>query len=126
MLIYAIYTGIGQGTLGWLFLQVLTLIFLWIGLKTQNFVPTNISYVHYGALEFVDPIRARKLYFKPNRRKMHIPANNYCHPKVLAQIKVHKQLSSWQNYIKLPSEVYRSYTSCSWIGSNSVLVLETI
>ena len=32
------------------------LIFLRIGPKMQNFVPTNISYMHYRALEFVDPV----------------------------------------------------------------------
>ena len=32
------------------------LIFLWIGPKTQSFVPTNISYWHYRTLQFVDPV----------------------------------------------------------------------
>ena len=37
---------------------VLTLIFLQIGPNTcmQNFVPTNISYMHYRALELIDPV----------------------------------------------------------------------
>ena len=30
------------------------LIFLQVGLKMQNFVPANVSYMHYRALEFID------------------------------------------------------------------------
>jgi hypothetical protein len=30
--------------------------FLRIGPKMQNFVPANISYLHYRTLEFVDPV----------------------------------------------------------------------
>ena len=62
-----------------------------IGPKTQNFVPANISYIymHYKALEFIDPVSfsrtnrkfsTRKLCFKPKSQK-NVPANN-CHPKL--------------------------------------------
>ena len=42
----------------------------------QNFVPTNIIYLHYKTLEFVDP-----LPFSQAKIAENVPANN-CHLKV--------------------------------------------
>ena len=52
-------------------------IFLWVLMfdisadwpKVQNFVPANISYLHYRTLEFVDPV---KRDLSQNRRKMYL------------------------------------------------------
>ena len=90
MTIYAIYTGIDQDTLGWLFLQVLTFDIPVDWSKTQNFVPANNCCMHYGILKFT----CLQIKLQKN-----VSVNNY-HPKVLtqvmlnmAQIKVYKQLS---------------------------------
>jgi hypothetical protein len=44
--------------------------------KNENFVPTNISYIHYRILEYVDPVpfpstkfSTRKTRFKPKLQK---------------------------------------------------------
>ena len=61
----------------------------WIGPKTQNFVPANISYTHiehwnvstlYHYHVQIAKFSTRKTSFKPKSQK-NVPANN-CHPKV--------------------------------------------
>ncbi len=60
------------------------LIFLWLGTKTPEFVPANISYTHYRTLEYVDPVpflpnvtkvSTCKKCFNPKSQK----TNNYLH-----------------------------------------------
>ena len=88
-----IATGIDlyKSILRWLFLAgTNVLIFLRIGPKPQNFVPTIISYKHYNTIEYynlstlyhflvqIAKFSTRKRYFKPKSQK-NVPANNCWH-----------------------------------------------